>query len=311
MAFDEGPTFEQAPQGGAHFRVSWTGLVSRTFSLWGRKLVPYMLIASLPIIINVAIQITVLWMIYDVLSLALIGSFGTDPFSILLTLFTSTAEPLYLIVTIPLMFVGIVVSAIVSGAVIKLALDNYGAPEMGDWRESMSFAFGRIVKIILVQLVISFILIACMIPGLIIMIQAAYTFDFMLILYGVVIMYIGIPLALYLITRFAPASAVVIAEDHSVIDTLKRAYALSSGQFWHIFAGTILLGIVVGLIGGIVGIATAPAYIFALSSPLTGLLLLAAITGLTTIITSPISSIFYAVLYRDLVERDEKVVEIW
>ena len=311
MAFDEGPDFEQAHQGGAHFRVSWTGLVSRTFSLWGRKLVPYMLIACIPILINVAIQVTVLWIIYGPLALAAIGSFGTDSFTILLSFFTATTDPIYLIVTLPLMFVGIVVSAIVTGAVIKLALDNYGAPEMGDWRESISFAFGRIVKIILVQLVVSFILIACMLPALILMIQGALTLDFMLILYGGLLLYIGLPIGLYLIIRFAPASAVVIAEDHSVIDTLKRAYGLTSGQFWHIFAGTLLLGLVVGIVGGFVGIATVPAYLLGLTSPLTGLLLLAAITGIITIITSPITSIFYAVLYRDLVERDEKVAEIW
>ncbi len=311
MAFDEGPTFEQDPQGGAHFRVSWTGLVSRTLSLWGRKLVSYLTIACIPLMINVAIQAVVLWMVYDILALGLIGSFGTDPFTILLTLFTSTANPVYLVVTLPLMFVGIVVSAIVSGAVIKLALDNYGAPEMGDWRESMSFAVSRIVKIIVVQLVVGLVLIGFMLPGLMILIYSVISIDLMMALYGLILLYIGLPIGLYLMVRLAPSSAVVIAEDHSVIGTLKRAYALSSGQFWHIFAGTLLLGLVVGIIGGIVSVATVPILLFGLTSPVTSLLLLGVLSGISAIFLSPISYIFYAVLYRDLVERDEKVAEIW
>ncbi|MHA2425246.1 MAG: hypothetical protein ACXAEF_10680, partial [Candidatus Thorarchaeota archaeon] len=283
----------------------------RTISLFGREISGYLLIALIPILINIGIQVVVLYLVFPGSILALLGSFGTDPFTILLTLFSSTADPLYLMVAIPLMFVGIVVSAIVAGAVIKLALDDYGTPGRGDWRESMSFALGRIVTIIVVQLLVAFVMIVCMMPGIVLTFMALATLDLMMMLYGLILMYLGIPIALYLTTRLAPAPAVVIAEDHGAIDSLKRAYSLSSGQFWHIFAGTLLLGVVVLIIGGVIGFATAPILLMGLTDPVTALLLLSAMTIISSIVTTPISQIFFAVLYRDLMARGDMVRDVW
>jgi len=312
MVFDdEGPSFEAAPQGSPHYRVSWTELVTRSFTLWTRKLLSYLMIASIPILINIVIQVVVLWLVFDALALTLIGSFGTDPFTLLLNLFTYTANLAYLLVSIPLMIVGIVVSAIVSGAVIKLALDNYGAPDMGDARESLSFAMSRIVTIIVVQLVVGLVLVVCMLPGMLLLIFSLITFDVLMALYGLILMLLGLPIGFYLSVRLAPSSAVVIAEDHSAIDTIKRAYALSSGQFWHIFAGTLLLGIAIGIIGAIITIAIVPILLLGSAAILTALILTSVLILISSIVTLPIGYIFYAVLYRDLVEREIGTGEVW
>ncbi len=312
MVFDdEGPSFEQAPQGNPHFRVSWTELVTRTFTLWSRKIIPYLMIAAIPITINILFQVIVLWLMFDGGALLLLGSFSTDPLTLVLNLFMYTANVSYLLVAIPFMIVGIVVSAVVSGAVIKLALDNYGAPEMGDARESLSFAMSRIVTIIVVQLISGFIMVAFMVPGLLLLLYAALAFDFLMAFYGLLLMIIGLPIGFYLSVRLSPASAVVIAEDHSAIDTIKRGYALSSGEFWHIFAGTFLLGIVVAIIGGIVGIATTPIVLLGSGSILTAFLLLSIVSIISGIVTMPISFVFRAVLYRDLAEREHAQTNVW
>jgi len=312
MVFDdEGPSFEGPPQGNPHFRVSWTGLVSRTFSLWGRKLIQYCTIASIPIIINLALQAVILYVAFGALALTMIGSISTDPLSLVLSLFTSTLDITYLLVSIPLMIVSIVVSAVVVGGVIKLALDNYGAPDMGDARESISFAFSRIVTLIAVQLISTLIMVAMMLPGLILTIYAALTFDFLLSFLALGLMLIGLLFGLYLSVRLAPSTAVVIAEDKSAIDSIKRAWTLSSGQFGHIFAGTILLGIVVVIVGGIILIVSAPIILLGFGNIVLALTLAVAISAITGIFVQPLSSIFYAVLYKDLVERVVDQAQVW
>ena len=73
MAFDDGPSFEEPGDPYQQdFAVTWTGLVSRTFTLWTRKIVPYMMIAALPIIILTVIEVAALVALFGLPGLALI-----------------------------------------------------------------------------------------------------------------------------------------------------------------------------------------------------------------------------------------------
>ncbi|MDF1539555.1 MAG: hypothetical protein P1Q69_11710 [Candidatus Thorarchaeota archaeon] len=311
MVFDEGPSFEERPQSNPHFVVSWTELVSRTFTLWGRKLISYLAIASIPVIVSIVLNIVILWLFFGSGAAAFIGLLGTDVLTLLLSILMAVSNPLFFVVSIALLFTGVIISAIVSGAVIKLALDNYGAPERGDARDSLSFAFGRIITIIGVQIVVSFILIAFMLPGITMLLLGLLTYDFLMISYSFLAILLGVTVGYYLSIRLSAASAVVIAEDLSAIGSLKRAFALSSGEFWHILAGTFLLAIAVGIVSYIATYAAIPLVLLSGGNILTMLIFTSIVLAAARIITMPISQIFLAVLYRDLAEREHQVTHVW
>ncbi|MHA1637801.1 MAG: hypothetical protein ACTSUB_07275, partial [Candidatus Thorarchaeota archaeon] len=146
MVFDEKPSSEEP--GLPHsqdFTVTWTGLVSRTFTLWSRKLIQYIMIAAIPVIIYAVLEFLVLYAFMGAYSEAYIGTISSDPLSLILDLFLLTGDLTFLMITIFLMFASVIISAFVAGATYKFAFDNYGSRESGDIRESYSFAMGKLV----------------------------------------------------------------------------------------------------------------------------------------------------------------------
>ncbi len=321
MAFDEGPSPEGPAQPNQQdFTVSWTGLVSRTFTLWGRKLAQYIAIVGLPIIIIAGIEAVTIWYFLGVAGLATFSAAPTSPFSLITSLigFSGATVTLpYLAVQLGVSIISMIVFAFVAGACIKLALDNYGTPDKGSVGESMSTAVGKIVPLIVVQLITGGILILLEIPGLVVMssviinLTDIYAMQAVLgtLLMGMVLMYAGLIIGLYITVRLAVAPALVIAEDKSAIGALKQSFSMAGGHFWHIFAGQILLGIVVGIIGIVI---TAFGLGFLLTgittTALIGLIVLAMIAQL---LTSPLNYIFGAVLYRDLTSRATIAGQEW
>ncbi|MFW9921232.1 MAG: hypothetical protein ACFFED_16635 [Candidatus Thorarchaeota archaeon] len=312
MAFDDGPTFEEPAQPyGQDFTVSWTGLVSRTFTLWGRKLAQYIMIAFIPLLIFTLIEYAVLYLFYGSLAYLYIGSIATDPFTLILNIFLLTSDITFILITVIITITSVIISAIVAGAIYKFALDNYGAPDRGDVRESFSYASGRIVKLILVQLIISGISIGFMIPGIILLFLSVLTFDLTLIMTAFAAIAIGALVSFYITVRLAVAPVLVMAEENSVMDSIRRAYALAAGQFWHIFAGQILLALAVGVLGMIVGFLSLPLLIILGSSPMGALITYFLIAVIAGIFFTPLTYIFHAVLYRDLASRSEVTQQAW
>jgi hypothetical protein len=319
LAFDEGPSPEGPAQPSQQdFTVSWTGLVSRTFTLWGRKLAQYIAIVGVPIIIIGGIEAVTIWYFLGLSGLISYGAAPTSPFSLIVELIGYSGLTTYLVAQLGVSIISMVVFAFVAGACIKLALDNYGTPDRGTVGESMSVAVGKIGPLIVVQLVTSGILILLELPGLLAMgsvilidptdiyaIQSALS----ALLLAVVLLYAGLIIGLYVTVRLAVAPALVVAEDKSAIGALKQSFSMASGQFWHIFAGQILLGIVVGVITLVIsafGIA------FALTGALTTVIIVVVVLALIVqLFTSPLNYIFGAVLYRDLTSRATIAGQEW
>ena len=84
---------------------------------------------------------------------------------------------------------------------------------------------------------------------------------------------------------------------------------MAGGQFWHIFAGQFLLGIVVGIITIVISAFGVTFLITGVTmTALAGVVILAMIASL---LTSPLSYIFGAVLYRDLTSRAAIAGQEW
>jgi hypothetical protein len=310
LGFDEG----QSPEGPAQpnqqdFTVSWTGLVSRTFTLWGRKLAQYIAIVGVPIIIILGLDVVVVWYFLGLTGLSSIGAAPSNPMNLIVQLIGYSGSITYLFVQLGMIIFSTVVTAFVAGACIKLALDNYGTPDRGSVGESMSTAAGKIVPLIIVQLVNAGILILLELPGMVLMSGIAFNLADITavhpaigtLLMAMVLLYAGVIVGLYVTVRLAVAPALVIAEDKSAIGALKQSFSMAGGHFWHIFAGEILLALVIGVVTIVISA-------FGLAFALTGAITIALIATIllaiiASLLTSPMSYIFGAVLYRDLTSR--------
>ncbi len=319
MAFDEGPSPEGPAQPNQQdFTVSWTGLVSRTFTLWGRKLAQYIAIVGLPIIIIAGIEAATIWYFLGLAGLTSFSVAPTSPFNLITALIGYGGTTTYLVVQLGVSIISMIIMAFVAGACIKLALDNYGTPDRGTVGESMSTAVGKIAPLIVVQLVTAGILILLELPGMLMMssiliinptdINALQAMLSTLLL-GVVVLYAGLIIGLYVTVRLAVAPALVIAEDKSAIGALKQSFSMAGGHFWHIFAGQILLGLAVGVITIVISLFGAA---FAITGTLaTAIIAIVILAMIASVLTSPLSYIFGAVLYRDLTSRAAMSGQEW
>lgn len=312
MVFDEGPSFDEPGQPYTRdYTVTWTELVSRTFTLWTRKLIQYIMIAGIPVIIYAVLEFLVLYAFMGSYATDYIGTISADPLSLILNLFLLTGDFTFIMIMVSLMLVSVIISSFVAGATYKFAFDNYGSPDSGNVRDSFSFAIERLVPLILMQLIVSGIIIAIMLPGLILTLSSMLTYDLVGIMLGFGVLMISMLITLYVIVRLSVAVVLVITEDNSVIDSLKRAFAMTSGQFWHIFAGQMLMGIAVGLLGMVLIVIALPLTMI-FGSAVIGVLIVAVIIGIISqLFFSPLSYIFGIVLYRDLESRTSTTVQEW
>lgn len=299
MEVDSGP----APSGPSEpsFVVSAFGLVSRTISLWARKLLSYVAISALAGIGFIAIQAVVFWAMYGIVGLVGVGNVGTDPFSVLTQFLLFGGGGFDFLMALVLMLIGMVIYALVGGAVVKLALDNYGTPNAGSASASMGFALGRVATLIGAQLILGLILSGIMTPALIILAAApASPYDpafagFMMTF--AVVLFVSLAVMIYVSVRMRPLVAVVIAEDLSVMESIKRTFPLTSRCFWHVLGGTILLGITTAILAAVVGMLLSPMFVY---SGYWGYVILAAVSAL---VINPLDYVFQGVLYKDLLSR--------
>ena len=306
MENDDGLGLEPSAPPEHDFTVSALDLVTRTLKVWVRKLPSYILIVGLLGVAFSLLQLAVFYALYGLLAFDLLLYVSSDIITTIMGIVT--AEPLLAIeiiaIAIVLSVVGIVVNAIIAGGGIKFALDDYGSHQ-AEVGASLSFAFSRLSTMIVAQLILTLIISGPMAPGLFLMLGSLASLDpynptmeaLSAILTGFAILGIGLIVSLYFGIRLAPTSAVVVAEDLSAIDSVKRAWALTTGNFWHIFGGQILLGIAVAIIAFVVELLLSPVLVYGLN------VMLFVLAIVSALLFSAISYVFAAVLYRDLESR--------
>jgi hypothetical protein len=299
MQPDSGPgpaPFEPAQP---EFRVSAVSLVSRTFSLWSRKMSSYIVISSIAGIGLTGVEAVIFYVFLGWSGLMSIGTAATDPWSYLYSIFTSGTLSEFLLVMGVLMIAEMVAYAVIGGAMTKLALDNYGSPTSGSTGESLSFSWGRFPTLVGIEIVFTLLIFVISLP-LVAMSPAIQTIDpydpNSLSVLGTffVVFIISFVVLAYVSIRFAPRVAVVVASDLSVGGSIKRTFSLTSRSFWHIFGGWLLLTISIGLLGTIITVFL---------SFFTDVIFRIAYTVLTVLLLNPLGYIFQAVLYKDLMSR--------
>ncbi|MFW9960324.1 MAG: glycerophosphoryl diester phosphodiesterase membrane domain-containing protein [Candidatus Thorarchaeota archaeon] len=301
MAFDElgkdsSQQFEQEYTFGA------TGVVSRTISVWIRQIGQYIIIFGIMTAAMNLISFLILIAIFE-----RIGVLGTDLLSYFVNILTMTSLPDITLIAVSSLFaiVAFVINAILGGAAIKYALDDYNA-RRGDIRTSFSHSFGKTFKFIAVQLLISLFNAILLLPGTYFFLNAMQLIDISdpfnpifppgsleMMMAGAGLMFVGGIILIYVSARFAVALAAVIDTDLSAFGSLKKSWNLTSGNVWHVIGSWILFGIVVVVLGVIVSSIGYYLKPYDVVIP----------TIVTSLLFGALNFIFTVVLYRDLSSR--------
>ncbi|MGY5858596.1 MAG: hypothetical protein RTU63_04445 [Candidatus Thorarchaeota archaeon] len=307
MAFEDGLGTDPSQQRGEDFAGSAYDITSRTVNLWFSKLVHYIIIVGIIGAACVALSYVLLLSLFGT-----VGTIGADPLTYFVNLFFTAVTDFNLIaVTLIFAVFAFILNAIIQGAAIKFTLDEYGGPG-GDIGASFSHSLGRIVNLIIVQLILSFLTAIVLAPATSLAFQAielmdlenitdpfSFTFppgSIEMLMAAMGLFIVGGLFLLYFTVRLAPTLAVVIDTDLSAIDSLKKSWELTSGQFLHVFGSYILLTVVIIIIG--VGFGFVLAFI-----PVTLEFSAVIQAVITALLVSSLSFIFTVVLYRDLSSR--------
>jgi len=315
MEIDDGLGLEPSAPPEHDYTVSALDLVTRTFQVWVRKLPSYIMIVGLLGAAFSLLTLAVFYALYGLVAFDLLAYASTNIITTLLNF--ATAEPVLaieiIIIASVLTVVGMVVNAVIAGGGVKFALDDYGSHQ-ADVGASLSFAFNRLSTMIVAQFLLNLIITGAMAPGLFLLLDSLATIDpynpsmeaISAMMTGLAVLVVGLFVSLYFGIRLAPTSAVVVAEDLGAIDSIKRAWELTTGNFWHIFGGQILLGIAVAIIAIMLEAVLFPLAVYGLAVRSYILALISAL------LFSAINYVFAAVLYRDLESRSRVVSkEYW
>ena len=280
------------------YELGVVGLVGKTFGLWRRNLIPYIVIVGIAGMALVLIQALALFVLLGNVGPSFLDFIGTSPLDSVISLFLTT-EPFSVIVLLILFFLtifGLMVYSIIAGAAIKFALVDYENPGSGEIRESFSFAFDRASSLIGTQLLHSLIIVGLTVIALLLAAISS------LILFAMIF------LILYIAVRLAPSLATVITEDQSTITALSRSWQITRGFLSHVFFTQILMAIaviVVDLIIGIIAVVILVSFIPSVDAAII------AATIIASLILSPLNYIYLAVLYKDLEARGTARKYVW
>jgi hypothetical protein len=304
LAFEDDLGFDPSQPMDLNYTLSATQVVSKTISLWSRRIVQYILIVGVISAIGVAVSVVLIFGMFG-----LIGAIGSNPFNYLVTfILDPLSNPLLLAVSAGFAVAVFVLNAIIQGAAIKFTLDEYGGTG-GDVGTSFSYSLSRLLNIIIIQIILGFVVSIVVTPGTILATRALAMIDisdpfnpiilpgaFEMMMAAMAVLLVGGLFMIYIQVRFLAAYAVVIDTDLSAIDSLKRSWELTSGDFFHVFGSYIILVLAVAVLGLIVNVA----FIF---TPLTLEFTIVLESIVNALLFGALTYIFTAVLYRDLSSR--------
>jgi hypothetical protein len=309
MAFEEDLGFDPSQPRDEDYTLNATGLVSKTLGLWTRKFVQYLAIIGFISVATTLISFIIIFTFFGT-----IGLLSTDPINYLFGVFALSSTPDLILIAVTVVFgaIAFVVNAVLSGAAIKFSLDDY-AGQKAEIGSSFSHSVGKTGRIVTVQVILTLIVSAVTGPSLAMMSSAFDGIDIsdpfnpiitpeaiQQMIMGSVLLLVGGIFILYVTIRFAPALAIVVDTDLSAIDSLKKAWELTNGNFLHVLGGQILIALAIGVLSMIVGLGLIP---FMFVNPF----VIVIEVVLTSLFFSAPGLIFITVLYRDLLSRSGPV----
>jgi len=289
-----------------YYRLSSTGLIARTIDVWIKNLIQYILIIGVASAVLIGISFVMVYYLFSVLSVV-----SSDPLSYILNMFllNPTTDVGLFAVSFAFGWFMFIINAILGGAVIKFTLDSYGG-FTGDISSSFRHSLSRVVTILIFQIIISLIVSVITLPALYytnIALDLIGTIDpynpvfppgaVEALMTGMILLLGGTVLLFIIQAKLAPVLAVIIDTDLSAIEAIKRGWNLTGGNFLHVLAAQILLAIVVGVFT--FGVSFGIGMFFGVTA-----IGLVVETMAIAVITSPLTFIFAAVLYRDLLARE-------
>ncbi|MBD3406396.1 MAG: hypothetical protein GF411_09820 [Candidatus Lokiarchaeota archaeon] len=312
MEIDSGPDpFAPDDAQANAYKVGAIESVSRTFNLFFRKFGTYALVGLASAIYALIVVMTLLAILppldFETLS-AIINAQG-DLVAIFTLLWEYQASTLatFLLILAILALIGTIYYTIIGGAATQIALDNYGAPNRGDFPSSISKAIGRAPALILYQLFIVILTVVLLLPGSIAIAPLfeldPYNIDMAALeaaMTGALLLLVGTVILFYITIRLIPTIAVIMAEDVSIVEALKRSFNLTSGNFLHLLGARIVLAITIVVFSLVIE--------FALFFIPTGIVYAITALMLSAILLTSFDYIFTAVIYKDLKAR-KTVVE--
>jgi hypothetical protein len=299
LAFEDDLGIDPSQARAEPYIISATGVVSRTFSLWLRKLVQYIIIIGITGAVLALVSFVVLFTMF-----ATVGTIGPNPISYILNLFSLTTAPVTMLVAFSVVFasIGFVIDAILSGAATKFALDDYTGKHVAKVGASFSFATKKTLNIMVYRIITTVLVTGALTPAFVLLTQAMSLIDINNPVFtpdlleamglGLVYFLIGGIFALYIFIRFAPTVAIIVDTDLSAIDSMKKSWEITSGNVLHAFGSIILMGLIVVVMQILVSMA-----LFFIPYDL----VIQAI--IIALLFNVLRLIFNVVLYEDLISR--------
>ncbi|NWF96714.1 MAG: hypothetical protein HXY34_11290 [Candidatus Thorarchaeota archaeon] len=297
------------------FKLSAVQVVTKTIDVWAKKPVHYIVLYGIGSFVSAIVSVLLLYIVAgnDFLSVFQLQA-SSDITTTIANLFAQVPATLAIAVSLlALALISTLLSALFAGSTMRYTLSRYAGNNEETIASSISFGVNRIVKLFGVQLLLILIAGVIMIPG------QVYTYavmesipldpylitpeQAMSVLTASLFMLLLLLINLYLNIRFSVALPVAVVEDCSIVGCVKRAWSLSSGQFWHIFGPLLLLGIGTGIIGA--GLLAGFAYPIMVSP----LFVIARVVAVQAIVGS-LNAVFLLVLYKDLEVRKAEVAQL-
>jgi hypothetical protein len=276
--------------------------ISTVLSLYGKRISAYVGLMIIPVIYSFVFS-SIMYFIFPTM-LLYIGYLGSEPVSFIWGTFLLLDEPIppgvfgpFVGVGGVLMLIGFVLNILILGAAISIALRTYTGQDsaMGS---GVSSALERFPTLLSVILIIGSIYAVIMIPiqqSLLAMLDAMLIMDLDAMTQASGMLLVMAIVYILVVTIFYPNAAVVMEEDKSAGGSISRTVSLTKSNFLHTLGGIVLFHIILMVIT----LAIEFGLIMFLGSDLT--LLITPFTA--TLIITPLTYIYQAVLYKDLAAR--------
>ena len=305
MAFEKDLGYDGSQPIDQEYTLSAYDIITRTLSLLKSKFVQYIVIVGIVGAACIIFSAVIYFAIFGI-----IGVFASDPINYLISALLLETPTDMVVVGVSLGFgiFAFILTAITGGAAIKFTLDEYGGIK-GDIGNSFSHSFSRLLPLIIYQLFTAAMIAVVITPFTFLSLQMVDMIDITdplnftfppgfleAMMQAMLIFLVGGIILFYISIRLAPTLAVIMDTDLSVIDSLKKSWELTSGNFMHIFGAMILIAVVNFIIAFILGMITGITF---LSSEL----LLVVDSTIIIALFGALTYIFGVVLYKDLASR--------